>query len=73
MISESKKRMLGYYNKGLGLYKAMKFKEALKTFQEALKIEPNDGPTRLYIARCVELSKNPPPPDWDGVFTMTTK
>ena len=51
----------------------MNFKEALKYFRKALEYEPSDGPTRLYIARCLELSKNPPPPDWDGVFTMTTK
>lgn len=73
MITEQKKQMLQYYNQGLALYKQMKFKEALNVFKKALQYEPSDGPTRLYIARCVELSKNPPPSDWDGVFTMTTK
>lgn len=73
MLTENKKKMLKHYNEGLKLYKAMKFKEALSTFKNALEFEPDDGPTRLYIARCVELSKNPPPQDWDGVFTMTTK
>ena len=73
MLSENKKQMLEYYNKGLQLYKEMKFKEALKMFKQAITYEPDDGPSRLYIARCVELSKNPPPPEWDGVFTMTTK
>jgi hypothetical protein len=73
MLSENKKQMLECYNNGLKLYKEMKFKDALKEFKKALKHDPEDGPTRLYIARCVELSKNPPPPDWDGVFTMTTK
>ena len=73
MLTESKLKMLEYYNKGLELYKQMRFKEALKQFRKALEYEPADGPTRLYIARCIELSKNPPPPDWDGVFTMTTK
>jgi hypothetical protein len=73
MLSESKKQMLEHYNEGLRLYKEMKFKEALKAFKLAHQKEPEDGPTKLYIARCIELSKNPPPPDWDGVFTMTTK
>lgn len=73
MLSESKQKMLEHYNEGLKLYKEMKFKEALNSFKTALQYESSDGPTRLYIARCVELSKNPPPPDWDGVFTMTTK
>ena len=73
MVSEQKRQMLKHYNEGLNLYKAMKFKEALSIFQKALEYEPEDGPTKLYITRCKELIKNPPPPDWNGVFTMTTK
>ena len=73
MLMENKKKMLELYNQGLDLYKQMKFKEALVSFQKALEHEPEDGPTKLYISRCIELSRNPPPPDWDGVFTMTTK
>ena len=73
MLNENTKKMLGFYNEGLRLYKEMKFKEALERFKEGLRECPNDGPTKLYIARCIELSKNPPAEDWDGVFTMTTK
>ncbi len=73
MLRESKRKMLDHYNLGLKLYKKMQFKEALDHFKKALELEPDDGPTKLYITRCNELSKNPPPSDWDGVFTMTTK
>jgi hypothetical protein len=73
MLSENKKKMLECYTRGLGLYKQMKFEEALVSFNQGLEYEPDDGPTKLYIARCKELGKNPPPQDWDGVFTMTTK
>jgi tetratricopeptide (TPR) repeat protein len=73
MISKTKRDMLALYNRGPELYKQMNFKEALKSFQKALALEPSDGPTKLYISRCDELCKNPPPSDWDGVFTMTTK
>jgi tetratricopeptide (TPR) repeat protein len=73
MVSEQKRQMLKYYNEGLNLYKNMKFKEALSAFEKALEYEPGDGPAQLYINRCKELIKNPPPPDWDGVFIMTTK
>ncbi len=73
MIRESKKKMLEMYSEGLRLYKEMKFKEALNFFKKALEFEPSDGPSRLYVARCIELIKSPPPSDWDRVFTMTTK
>ncbi|HEB31088.1 MAG TPA: hypothetical protein ENI15_09465 [Spirochaetes bacterium] len=73
MLSENKKKMLEFYTAGLKLYKEMKFKEALESFKQGLLISPDDGPTKLYVARCTELYKNPPSAEWDGVFTMTTK
>ena len=65
--------MLVQYNQGLELYKKKKFEEAKAFFQKALSIIPGDGPSQLYFERCDLLVQNPPPPDWDGVFTMTTK
>jgi hypothetical protein len=73
MVSEQKRQMLKHYNEGLRLYKTRKFREALTVFEKALEYEQEDGPTKLYISRCKELIKKPPPLDWDGVYTMTTK
>ncbi|MCS7206169.1 MAG: tetratricopeptide repeat protein [Leptospiraceae bacterium] len=72
-MTETQKRLLEQYNKALSLYKKRRWEEALKEFEEALKIVPNDGPSLLYIERCKEYIKNPPPEDWDGVFVMKTK
>jgi len=49
------------------------WEDAHKLFQQALTIEPNDGPSRVYIQRTSQFAQNPPPKDWDGVFTMRTK
>ena len=73
MISKEKLAMLDFYNRGLELYRMRHFEEAKKYFQKALEIVPDDGPSQVYIERCDYFIKNPPPPDWDGVFTMTTK
>jgi tetratricopeptide (TPR) repeat protein len=73
MLSEELKKVLENYNEGLKLYRERKFNEALKYFEEALKLKPDDGPSKLYVERCKMLIDNPPPEDWDGVFTMTTK
>jgi hypothetical protein len=51
----------------------MKFKEAQKSFAKALKVDPEDGPSKVYFARCKHYIQNPPPEDWDGVFVMKTK
>lgn len=72
-MDEQLQKLLDHYNEGLQLYREKKFQEALKKFQEAAEIKPDDGPSKLYIERCEMLIKNPPGNDWDGVFTMTTK
>lgn len=72
-ISKEMEKVLDLYNRGLTLYKQRSFQEAKSLFQQALSIHPNDGPSQLYIERCDAFLKNPPPADWDGVFTMTTK
>lgn len=72
-MTKQKLKLLEQYNKALSLYKQRKWEEALKEFQKALEIIPDDGPSKLYIERCKEYIKNPPPEDWDGVFVMKTK
>ncbi|MBU2643242.1 adenylate/guanylate cyclase domain-containing protein [bacterium] len=61
------------YNKGLQLYKERNFKEAIPVFESALKLIAQDGPSLTYIERCQGFIENPPPIDWDGVFTHTQK
>jgi tetratricopeptide (TPR) repeat protein len=73
MITEEKKRVLDLFARGRKLYKLMQFDEAQKYFSQALKIDSEDGPSKVYFARCKHYIENPPPEDWDGVFVMTTK
>jgi adenylate cyclase len=61
------------FGRGFDLYQKRAFKEALAVFRRALKSMPNDGPSQLYIQRCQEFIKNPPPRRWDGVHTLLTK
>jgi tetratricopeptide (TPR) repeat protein len=73
MISEEKKKVLQYFTQGRKLYKLQNFPEAVKYFAAALKLDPNDGPSKEYLKRCKEFVENPPPEDWDGVYVMKTK
>ncbi len=73
MITEDKKKVLEEFAKGRRHYKLMQFAEAIKNFSNALKIDPEDGPSKIYYARCKHYIQNPPPEDWDGVFVMKTK
>lgn len=55
------------------LYLNKNFEEALRKFNEALNIVPNDGPAQLYVDRCQEYLQNPPTENWDGVYEFKTK
>ena len=73
MISETKKQVLDLFAKGRKAYKLMDFPEALRYFDQALEVDPSDGPSQVYKERCQEFIKDPPPEDWDGVYVMKTK
>lgn len=73
MITEEKREVLDLFRKGRNLYKKMEFGDAYRAFGEALRIDPEDGASKVYLARCKHYAKTPPPPDWDGVWIYTTK
>jgi tetratricopeptide (TPR) repeat protein len=73
MVTEEKRKVLDLFAQGRKLYKLMQFEEATKYFGEALKTDPNDGPSKVYYQRCKHYAENPPPEDWDGVFVFKTK
>jgi len=73
MISEKKKKALELFAIGRNQYKLMQFREACETFTRALEFDSTDSPSKVYAERCAYYAQNPPPEDWDGVFTMTTK
>ncbi|MDA3899294.1 MAG: tetratricopeptide repeat protein [Spirochaetes bacterium] len=73
MISEKMRIVLQHYNEGLSLYRSRDWDGAIEAFNKALEADPQDGPSLCYIQRSREYKQTPPPLDWDGVFTMTTK
>jgi hypothetical protein len=65
--------LLKIYEQALSEYRAKNFHQAKGLFNQCLKINPEDGPSKLYADRCDVFIEFPPPEDWDGVFTMTSK
>lgn len=65
--------VIDVYTLGLNYYKQLKFYQALTEFKRVLRYFPTDGPTRVYIKRCLDFIENPPPENWDGVYEFTTK
>jgi hypothetical protein len=73
VIAEAKRKVLELFAEGRGHYKLMEFPEALDCFTRALAVDAEDGPSKVYLARCKHYIENPPGEDWDGVFVMKTK
>ncbi|MFC1867443.1 CHASE2 domain-containing protein [Thermodesulfobacteriota bacterium] len=61
------------FHKGLQLYRKQKWSEAIEIFKTVTAMNHSIYASSLYIERATELKNNPPPSDWDGVFTMKTK
>ncbi|MEE6250726.1 MAG: adenylate/guanylate cyclase domain-containing protein [Bdellovibrionota bacterium] len=72
-ISDDKLKCVNKFKEAFELYHEKRFSEAIEILKEALSIDPEDGPSLLYMERTENYLQNPPPEDWDGVFTMTTK
>jgi len=65
--------LIGVYQQGLAHYKQREWYNALKEFKRILRYFPSDGPSRVYVNRCLDFIMNSPPVDWDGVFEFKTK
>ena len=68
-LSDDQKDLLAQFQQGLSLYRKMQWKEAIHVFERF----PEDGPSRAFLTRCQIYAQNPPPSNWDGVFTLTEK
>tara|TARA_B100000683_G_C12441594_1_gene536346 strand:- start:589 stop:1458 length:870 start_codon:yes stop_codon:yes gene_type:complete len=70
------------FHEALDLYRNQKWDEAIEGFNKSLEYEnkrfpdlegKKTNPSLIYIDRCNQFKENPPPEDWDGVFTLTSK
>lgn len=61
------------YEKARRHYVDRDWVQARDAFKLALAISESDGLSQTYVKRCEEYISNPPPADWDGVFTLTEK
>lgn len=60
------------FEQGLELYRKRDFEKARDIFIRTSE-KFDDGPSRLYVDRCIAYLVEPPPVDWDGVYTAKGK
>ncbi len=61
------------YEQALEQYLDRNWKESISLLERILNKTDQDQPSRILLERCRDFLNNPPAPDWDGVFVMTSK
>ena len=61
------------FEKGIDAYEVRDWEGARRLFEAVLALDPDDGPAQTFVARTAEARQAGYGPDWDGVFTLTTK
>jgi adenylate cyclase len=69
----SRKELMELFGIGREAYKCHDWRAAQRSFQAVLERWPNDGPSRVFVARCAEYLHEAPASDWDGVYVMKHK
>lgn len=72
-VDDLAKKMNEHYAAGLHAYRNQDWNKAILSFNAALDILPDDGPSTTMINRCNEYKADPPAENWNGSYTVTTK
>ncbi len=72
-IDGRRRELFARYAEGLAAYRAGRWSEAAAAFDAALAIDPADGPSLTFAARCRDYQAAGTPTAWDGVHVMRGK
>ncbi len=61
-------QLIHRFGEGLSSHRSRDWKTAIKCFEAALEVQPQDEPSRIYLSRCHHYRQNPPADDWSGVW-----
>jgi adenylate cyclase len=61
------------FAQGLEVYRQGRFPEAQTRFEAILAEAPEDGPAKVFLARCRKFQSGSPPEPWDTVFRPDAK
>ncbi|MDR1970653.1 MAG: response regulator [Treponema sp.] len=71
--SEEQREVVDLFHAALDLFERRDWAGAGAAFQGVLDRFPQDKPSAVFLERCGDNRKTPPPPDWDGVLELKNK
>lgn len=66
-------KVVNFYAQGLDQYRQQKWDKAILLFESGLKLDPEDGPSQIFIDRCKNYKNTPPQSDWNAVHNLDEK
>lgn len=66
-------QMAHSFDQGLSAYRNRDFEQAERCFAACLEAVPEDRVALTFLERTMALAANPPAPEWDGVWTISSK
>ncbi|MEM7771853.1 MAG: GAF domain-containing protein [Cyanobacteria bacterium P01_A01_bin.37] len=72
-LDDKTHEFLHVYQSARSAYQHGDFKKAITLFEQANHLNTNDRATATHLERSRQYLLTPPPANWDGVHTMTTK
>ena len=72
-LSNDLKPIRGRHKQALAYYRNQQWDAAEREFFSLSQSLPEKKVYQIYLERIAHFKENPPPADWDGVFTYTTK
>ncbi len=72
-LSPERQKVITCYQNGLDCYKVGQWEESIQFFTRALELDPEDGPSKVLLNRCIEMKETVPEGEWDGVYTLSGK
>jgi adenylate cyclase len=71
--TSQQRQLVKVFHEALEDFEKRDWKNAVKGFKEALSINEEDEPSKIYITRCNNFIKKPPEDSWDGVYNLSSK
>ena len=71
--TELQKNLCKIFAQALDAFRSQSWNEASAGFNDAVKIQPEDGPSHFYLGWCEKYKTNPPGDGWNGVIHLGTK
>ena len=72
-FKEEQKNLCMVFAQGVHAFKSKSWGEAIDYFNDALKLDKTDGPSRFYLRLCEKYRLEPPPTHWDGTVYLNEK